>query len=95
MLKLTILSHDNRDHVRRVITGLGGTAECSRLCDVRTQAVTYWRSAGMPIARWHYLRLLRPDVFERIEDEVRAEALQARQGDEAVTLASQQPDANP
>jgi hypothetical protein len=48
----------------RVIDALGGTNEVARLCEVTPQAVSQWRTDGLPRARTQFLRLLRPEVFE-------------------------------
>jgi hypothetical protein len=53
----------------KIIDELGGTGEVARLCCVQPPSVSEWRKAGIPEARLMYLRLLRPDVFERIEEE--------------------------
>jgi len=45
------------------IDALGGTNKVAELCGVSPQAVSQWRTDGMPQARLMYLRLLRPDAF--------------------------------
>ena len=47
----------------QIIDALGGTTEVARICDIEPQAVSLWRTRGIPQARLMYLRLLRPDVF--------------------------------
>ena len=46
-----------------IIDLLGGTNRVSEMCDVTPQAVSHWRTKGIPQARLMYLKLLRPDVF--------------------------------
>ena len=50
-----------------IIDALGGTSETARLCQVRPPSVSEWRKPerGIPQARLMYLKLVRPDVFER------------------------------
>lgn len=50
----------------KIIDGLGGTAEVARLCEVSAQAVSQWRTDGIPKARLMYLRAVRPAVFRQI-----------------------------
>jgi hypothetical protein len=47
-----------------IIERLGGTKVVAQLCDISQQAVSQWRTKGIPKAQRNYLRLLRPDVFE-------------------------------
>lgn len=47
-----------------VIDALGGSGDVARLCRVSSQAVSYWRRAGIPPARRMYLQVVRPDVFK-------------------------------
>lgn len=58
--------------VSSVINALGGTTEVARLCRITPQAVTKWRRTGIPMARWLYLRAVRPDVVP--EDPARVAA---------------------
>lgn len=46
-----------------VIERLGGTQATAELCEVTKQAVSQWRTDGIPRAREMYLRAVRPDVF--------------------------------
>lgn len=46
-----------------IIDSLGGTNEVARLCKVTAQAVSQWRTEGIPQARLMYLNAVRPDVF--------------------------------
>lgn len=50
-----------------VIDLLGGTNKVAELCEVKPQAVSQWRTHGIPGARLMYLKLLRPDVFKATE----------------------------
>lgn len=52
-----------------IIDSLGGTSEVARLCGVQPQAVSQWRTDGIPSSRLMYLRLLRPDVFDEAPSE--------------------------
>lgn len=47
-----------------LIDRLGGTVKTAELCQVRPQAVTQWRRAGIPQPRRMFLELARPDVFQ-------------------------------
>jgi hypothetical protein len=57
----------------QLIDELGGTVAVARLCQSRggrqisPQAVTQWRSKGIPPARRQLLLLLRPDLAERLK----------------------------
>jgi hypothetical protein len=51
------------DDADRVIDALGGTVKVASLCKVTPQAVTQWRSKGLPASRRMYLEVVRPDVF--------------------------------
>ena len=46
-----------------IIDQLGGTNAAAALCDVTAQAVSQWRTDGIPHARLMYLKLARPDIF--------------------------------
>lgn len=58
----------------QIIDALGGTAEVARLCEVSSQAVSQWRSNGIPRAQLRFLRVVRPETFVRIESGARATA---------------------
>lgn len=49
----------------RVINALGGTSAVARLCEVKPPSVSEWKRNGMPETHARFLRLLRPDVFEK------------------------------
>lgn len=53
----------------RIIDELGGISAVARICDVTTSASAQWRHNGIPRARLMYLRLVRPDVFAKLESE--------------------------
>lgn len=55
------------ENANKIIDDIGGTVEVARLCDVKPPSVSQWRTNGIPKARLMYLRLLRPDVFEKSE----------------------------
>jgi hypothetical protein len=47
-----------------VINRLGGTVAVAKLCgDISPQAVSQWKSAGIPKPWVMFLREIRPDVF--------------------------------
>lgn len=46
-----------------IIDRIGGTNETADLCQVKPQAVSQWRTNGIPPARLMYLKLLRPEAF--------------------------------
>jgi hypothetical protein len=48
-----------------IIDILGGTTEVARLCEIEPPSVSEWRHNGIPKARRMYLRLLRPDLFQK------------------------------
>lgn len=51
----------------KIIDDLGGTAKVADLCEVTKQAVSQWRSDGIPHARLMFLKAVRPDVFAGVE----------------------------
>jgi hypothetical protein len=53
----------------RVIDLLGGTSATAELCEVQPPSVSDWRHNGIPKSQEKYLRLLRPDVFQQIDDQ--------------------------
>jgi hypothetical protein len=63
-----------------IIDALGGTVAVAKLCDVKPQAVSQWfgtdpQSGGereIPRARLMYLKVVRPEVFTRLEAEAKA-----------------------
>lgn len=48
-----------------IIDRLGGTVETARLCRVSKGAVSQWRVNGIPPAREMFLRVIRPDAFDK------------------------------
>lgn len=63
------------------VQALGGPAAVARLCEITSQAVSQWRTKGMPKAQRRYLKLLRPDAFDGVPDP--GPASQAGELDEA------------
>jgi len=63
-----------------IIDALGGTVAVAKLCNVTPQAVSQWFGTDpqsgdereIPSARLMYLKVIRPDVFARIEAEAKA-----------------------
>lgn len=49
-----------------IIDQLGGTSEAAAICEVTDQAVSQWRTNGIPKARLMYLRAIRPEVFKKV-----------------------------
>ena len=47
----------------QVIDRLGGNKSVADLCDISSQAVSQWRTDGIPPARLMFLKVVRPDVF--------------------------------
>lgn len=47
-----------------LIDALGGTSETAKLCEVSPQAVSQWRSDGIPPARLLFLKAVRPALFK-------------------------------
>lgn len=46
-----------------VIERLGGPTAVAQLCDITPQAVSQWRTNGIPKSWIKYLRAVRPEVF--------------------------------
>ncbi len=53
----------------QIIDALGGTCAVARLCRCRQPSVSQWRHTGIPLARWLYLRAIRPDVVPEPHDD--------------------------
>lgn len=53
----------------QIIRNLGGPPQVAKLCQITTAAVRQWRVKGIPPARRQYLQLLRPEAFERSEQQ--------------------------
>lgn len=63
---MTDALHPNAEAVA-IIEGLGGNAKTAEFCEVTPSAVSQWLRNGVPRVQIKFLRLARPDVFERIE----------------------------
>ena len=51
------------------IDALGGTTSVAKLCECHPQAVSLWRTHGIPRYRVLHLRLLRPDLpWDQLRD---------------------------
>lgn len=48
-----------------IIDSMGGTVAVAALCVCTKGAVSQWRKNGIPAAREQFLRIARPDAFER------------------------------
>ena len=48
-----------------IIEALGGSTAVAELCEVTVGAVSQWRTDGIPKARMMYLKVVRPDVFQK------------------------------
>lgn len=53
-----------------IIDALGGTSKVARLCEVQPPSVSEWRRNGIPKAQLRFLRLARPEIFERPQAEL-------------------------
>lgn len=49
----------------KIIDDLGGTAKAAVICEVSMAAVSQWRRNGIPKQQLRFLKLKRPDVFEK------------------------------
>jgi hypothetical protein len=45
-----------------LINKLGGTFKVARLCDITPQAVSQWRTQGIPDSRRQFLSLRHPNI---------------------------------
>jgi hypothetical protein len=50
---------------KRLIDALGGTAAVARLFNIKSASVSGWKQKGMPLYREQFVRLLRPDLFSK------------------------------
>ena len=53
-----------------LIDALGGTGAVAVICDVSPQAVSQWRTKGIPKPWLMYFREIRPDLFSKEGQEV-------------------------
>jgi hypothetical protein len=60
-----------------IIERLGGTKVVAQLCDISQQAVSQWRTKGIPKAQRNYLRAIRPDAFQDASSSDKPAAQQA------------------
>lgn len=63
-----MLGMDTHSQHSRIVDELGGTVAVARLCEISPASVSEWRQKGIPRARLMFLRLARPDVFERLPE---------------------------
>ncbi|MFD1558321.1 hypothetical protein ACFSHT_22270 [Paraburkholderia silviterrae] len=56
------------DEANTIIDRLGGTTAVAKLFDIKPPSVHGWRSDGIPKYRLQFLRLVRPDVFEGLNE---------------------------
>ncbi len=56
-------------HATKIIETLGGTAEVARLFDVRMPSVSGWKLEGIPKARMHYIKAVRPEALADVDAE--------------------------
>jgi hypothetical protein len=56
---------DKQTEAARVIEALGGTVAVARICGIKQPSVSGWKKHGIPQAREQYLRLLRPEAWNR------------------------------
>lgn len=69
------------DNENRIIDALGGTTRCARIFDIKPASVSEWRKRGIPKARLHSIRLMRPDLFAPAAPPTSAECVGARCAD--------------
>jgi hypothetical protein len=50
----------------KIIDALGGTNSVAELCKVSAQAVSQWRTDGIPQARLMFLELAKPEIFKAV-----------------------------
>ncbi|QDY47384.1 hypothetical protein DUW70_01910 [Stenotrophomonas maltophilia] len=55
---------DHRDAA--LIEAIGGTSAVARECEVTHSAVSQWKTQGIPLPWWKYLRLRFPEEFEAV-----------------------------
>ena len=60
MVTMCIMKQNNHS---QIIDKIGGTVAVARICKVSSQAVSKWRSAGIPEARLMYLKVVKPEAF--------------------------------
>ena len=53
------------DTANKIIDALGGTNAVAGIFKISAQAVSQWRTDGIPDSRLMYLELLRPDLFKK------------------------------
>ena len=53
----------------KIIDALGGTNSVAELCQVSAQAVSQWRTDGIPKARLMFLELAKPEIFKATASE--------------------------
>lgn len=56
---------DDKDIIKR----LGGTTKVAELCEVTKQAVSQWKTNGIPKTQRKYLRAVRPEAFTAVGNE--------------------------
>ena len=61
---VTIWPMEHTQH-SKIIDKLGGTVAVARLCRVSSQAVSKWRTYGIPESRFMYLQLLKPEIVKK------------------------------
>ncbi|WP_155760614.1 hypothetical protein [Stenotrophomonas maltophilia] len=55
---------DHRDAA--LIEAIGGTSAVARECEITHSAVSQWKTQGIPLPWWKYLRLRFPEEFEAV-----------------------------
>lgn len=54
-----------QDEANRIIDALEGTSKVAEMFEITTGAVSQWRDEGIPKPRMQYIKLLRPDLFQK------------------------------
>lgn len=54
-----------KQEVERVINEFDGPPKVAKLFSISRQAVSKWKRRGIPDSRLMYLKLLKPQVFEK------------------------------
>jgi hypothetical protein len=52
-----------------IIDNLGGTSAVADMCEIRPASVSDWRKNGIPKSWRKYLELVRPDAFDKNQEE--------------------------
>ena len=59
---------------KRFVLALGGTFAVAKLCNVRAQSVSAWKTEGIPDARMMYLQVVRRKIYNQVKAEMDRES---------------------